>query len=141
MGTALIDKLSYDSEEMKFYLQEKLILEVTEIIAQLMQKKNVKKVELAERLGRSKGYITQLLNGRANMTLKTVADVLWALDSGLSISAQPLVFETSLELVGEYDLPRGADFWAQKNIRLVRTQGPEVTEKESEAVEQLKLAG
>jgi len=141
MGTALIDKLTYDSEEMKFYLQEKLILEMTEIIAQLMQKKNVKKVELAERLGRSKGYITQLLNGRANMTLKTVADVLWALDYRMTVSVQPLESEKSTEFIGQYDWPHGTDFWAQETIRLVRTQRPDVTEKEREAVDQLKLAG
>lgn len=141
MANALIDNLSKNSEEMKFYLQEKFILEVTEIIAQLMEKKNVKKVELAKRLNRSKGYITQLLNGRANMTLRTVSDVLRALDSSLSISAQPLGFETSCELVGQYDLSSGADFWEQETIRLERTKRPDVTDKEREAIEQLKLAG
>lgn len=141
MANALIDSLSKDSEEMKFYLQEKSILEITEIIAQLMENKNVKKIELAKRLNRSKGYITQLLNGRANMTLRTISDVLWALDFSLTIEALPLEFEKDLESVGQYDLSRGADFWEQQTIRLNRTQRPDVTDKEKEAVEQLKLAG
>lgn len=137
----MIEELKRDSEEMRLYQQEWLILEVTEHISKVMEKKSIKKKELAERLGRSKGYITQLLDGRANMTLRTVADVMWALDSSLSISAQPLGFETSCELVGQYGLSSGADFWEQQTIRFERTQRPSVTVKEKEADEQLKLAG
>ena len=90
MGETLIDKLTATPEGMKLYQQERLILEVTELICELMEGAGVKKSELAERLGRSKGYITQLLDGRANMTLRTISDVLWALDSSLHVSSGPL---------------------------------------------------
>ena len=141
MKGQIIDELADDSEEMRLYQEEWLILQMTILIENLMEKKGVRKNELAERLDRSKGYITQLLDGRANMTLRTVADVLCALDSSLTISAQPLGFETSGELVGQYGLSSGADFWEQQTIRLERTQRPNVTVKEREADEQLKLAG
>jgi len=111
MAGALIDKLHYDSEEMKLYQQEWLILEVTELIASLMNDKRVSKTELAKRLGRSKGYVTQLLDGRANMTLRTIADVMWALDSSLGVSAYPLGFESSMETVSQYELAEQADSW------------------------------
>ncbi|WLD10858.1 helix-turn-helix transcriptional regulator [Planctellipticum variicoloris] len=35
--------------------------------------------ELADRLGKSKGHITQILDGTANLTLRTVSDVFFAL--------------------------------------------------------------
>lgn len=139
MAGALIDNLAYDSEEMKLYLQEKLILEVTECIADFMQRKGIKKSELAKKLDKTKGYITQLLNGRANMTLRTVADVMWALDCSLTVDVHPLGFETRIESGVEYDLPSEADFWG--HIRLLPIQQTDVTTKEREKVNQLKLAG
>jgi len=113
MSNALIDNLVYDSEEMKFYLQEKLILETTELIAAIMEEKGINKSELAKKLGRSKGYITQLLDGRANMTLRTISDVMWALDSSLAVNANPLGFEAgskqpdfSTETKSHWQFPR-----------------------------------
>jgi len=112
MKGAIIEKLRSDKKEMRLYQQEWLILEVTELVASVMEEKGVKKVDLAERLDRSKGYITQLLDGRANMTLRTVADIMWALDSSLGVSAHPLGFGTSVEPVSSYDLPREASVWS-----------------------------
>lgn len=56
--------------------QERLILEATECIARVMQKENVSKADLADRLGRSKAFVTQLLGGGRNMTMRTFADVM-----------------------------------------------------------------
>ncbi len=97
MSGALIDDLAYDSEDMKFYLQEKLILEITELISELMEEKGIRKIDLAQKLGRSKGYITQLLDGRANMTLKTISDVMWALESDLFMNSEPLNSGSNIE--------------------------------------------
>ena len=94
MQGTLIEKLNKDSEEMRLFQQEMLILEVTELISELMEDKKIKKSELAERLGKTKGYITQLLDGRANMTLRTVSEVFYALNSSVNVSSKPLGFET-----------------------------------------------
>jgi plasmid maintenance system antidote protein VapI len=59
--------------------QETLILEATEVLSEIMAKENINKAELAQRLGCSKSYVTQVLNGRANLTLRTLADLGWAL--------------------------------------------------------------
>jgi len=59
--------------------QECAILELTELICRVMQETGVGRAELARRLGKTKGYVTQLLDGRANMTLRTIADVFTAL--------------------------------------------------------------
>lgn len=90
MSDALIDKLTSTPEGMRAYQQERVILDVTELICELMERQGVCKSDLAERLGTTKGYVTQLLDGRANMTLRKVSDVLCALGAKLDVSAAPL---------------------------------------------------
>ncbi|MCI0421076.1 MAG: hypothetical protein L0312_17925, partial [Acidobacteria bacterium] len=41
----------------------------------VMKEEGVTRSALAKRLGRSKGWVTQLLDGQANKTIRTVADV------------------------------------------------------------------
>jgi antitoxin component HigA of HigAB toxin-antitoxin module len=79
-----------DPERRQYYYQEKLILEVTELICELMKQKGISKAELARKLGRSKSNMTQLLDGTTNMTLRTVSDTLLVLDSKLVVSLVPL---------------------------------------------------
>ncbi len=67
--------------------QELLLTSATELVCQLMGEKNVSKSDLARRIGKSKAFVTQLLNGRRNMTLRTLADLCWALDTRLHIQA------------------------------------------------------
>ena len=88
-----VEKVEQGEKDMRLSQQERIILEVTELISKLMEQKNVRKSGLAARLGCSKGHITKLLDGRANMTLRTVSDVLWALDAGVHVFAGPLSIE------------------------------------------------
>jgi len=90
MKSSDMEEFGSTEERRKLLQQERTILEVTELICKLMQAGNIKKSELAERLGRSKGYVTQLLDGRANMTLRTISDVLSVLRATLHVSAEPL---------------------------------------------------
>ncbi len=85
-----VERFTADPENMRLFQQERVILETTELISQLMDDKQVSKAELAMRLGKSKAYVTQLLDGRANMTLRTISDVMWALGSNLLLAAAPL---------------------------------------------------
>ena len=55
--------------------EEGLILEATELLSELMARENITKAELAQRLNCSKSYVTQVLNGRANLTLRTLANL------------------------------------------------------------------
>lgn len=77
--TTAIERFESTPEGKRLMQQERLILEVTEFIVELMQEQNVTRTELAKRLGRSKGWISQLLAGEANFTLRTLADVFGAL--------------------------------------------------------------
>lgn len=91
----LAEKLQKDPELQKFYHQEQLILEVTELVAKLMHKHKINKTEFAKRLGKGKSYITQLLDGTSNMTLRTISDVFVALESMLVVNAGPLCLEST----------------------------------------------
>ena len=75
----LLDKYLKDPEFAKLMAQGDLIMEVTETLCELLQKEKISRKELADRLGKSKGFISQLLNGGRNLTLRTVADILHVL--------------------------------------------------------------
>lgn len=122
--------LHKDHELNEFYHQEKLILNITEIISELMAKNEVNKTQLAELLGKNKSYVTQLLDGSTNMTLKTVSNVFLALDCELNISANPLNSDFVQNI--EYEAQDESQFinilpdndlieihWSPKNNRMV----------------------
>ena len=74
----LTEKLNQTPEDIKLYQRVCAIFEATELICQAMDRMDVNKADLAKRMGKTKGYITQLLNG-ANMTISTLSDVFVAL--------------------------------------------------------------
>ena len=75
----LMDKYLEDPEFARLMAQGDLIMEVTETLCELLEKEKVSRKELADRLGKSKGFVSQLLNGGRNLTLRTVADILHVL--------------------------------------------------------------
>ena len=68
---------------------EALVAEASEAIASLMAEQNVSKAELARRLNKSRAWVTQLLSGKANMTVRTLAEVAYALGAEVKLQAQP----------------------------------------------------
>ncbi len=87
---SFVEQWAQNPENMRLLQQERLILEVTGRICQLMGDKEINRKELADLLGTTKGYITQLLDGRANMTLRKIADVFTALGEAASVTTQSL---------------------------------------------------
>jgi transcriptional regulator with XRE-family HTH domain len=71
--------------------QETLIFEATELLSELIEEGKLSRKELAEKMGRSKGFVTQILAGDRNMTLRTLADFSYALDHRVKVKAAPLV--------------------------------------------------
>lgn len=70
------------------------IMDVTEKICKILVENNITRQELAGKLGKSKGFVSQILNGSRNMTLNTLADVCIALgytpEINLSLNALPV---------------------------------------------------
>jgi len=81
--------LMEDPEFRRLLSIEALVAEASEVIARLMAEQNVSKADLARRLNKSRAWVTQLLSGKANMTVRTLAEVVYALDSEVKLHAQP----------------------------------------------------
>ncbi len=75
MTKTLVEQYVEDPIHMRLFQQERAIYEVAELIESVMKEEGVTRSALAKRLGRSKGWVTQLLDGQANKTIRTVADV------------------------------------------------------------------
>ncbi len=67
--------------------QERLILEVTEALSEALAHERLTKADLAAGLGKSKGFVSQILAGDRNLTLRTIADVADALGYEIHIEA------------------------------------------------------
>jgi transcriptional regulator with XRE-family HTH domain len=76
-------------ENRRLYEQERLLVEVTESLTDAMREKKVNRAQLAQALGRSKAFVTQLLRGNHNMTLRTLADLFNALEYQICLKAVP----------------------------------------------------
>jgi len=61
----LLDKYKEDLE----FRTEEIILDFTEKIVTMMEKKNISRAELARRLNVSKAFVTKMLNGNPNLTI------------------------------------------------------------------------
>ena len=77
------------------FLLEKAILNFTEEICEQMEKKKVSRADLAKHLGVSRAFITKMLNGQPNLTIKTMVAIAHALDSEFHIEFQPRTAEAS----------------------------------------------
>lgn len=72
-------------ENRRLLREEELILEVTIALSDAMERAQLTKSQLAARLGKTPGFITQILSGGRNLTLRTVADVADAVDGRVCV--------------------------------------------------------
>jgi transcriptional regulator with XRE-family HTH domain len=84
------EHLMESPEFRKLFAIEGLVTEAGELIAKLMQEQGVSRAELARRLGKSRAYITQMLSGSANLTVRTLAEVAYALGAEVKLEAVPI---------------------------------------------------
>jgi transcriptional regulator with XRE-family HTH domain len=77
---SLTDEITSTREGMRLWQQERCIFTITERLCELMEEKGVSRKELAERLGKSRSYVTQVLSGTPNLTIRSISDLYLALD-------------------------------------------------------------
>ena len=70
----IIDEYTEDPEFRKFLAREELILEFTEKVCELLEQNTITRQELANRIGKTEGQVSQMLGGR-NLTINSVADM------------------------------------------------------------------
>lgn len=78
-----------------------LIMDVTEAICDILEREGISRQELANRIGRSKGFVSQVLNGSRNMTLNTLSEIAQALGYTPNFKMERYVGEKYL--VGNYE--------------------------------------
>lgn len=71
------------------FTEEAAIFEFTENIVLHMEQLRMNRAQLAKRLNTSKAYITKILNGNANFTIKSMAAIAHALGCELTIGLRP----------------------------------------------------
>ena len=99
--------------------EEGLILDVSQQLFEVMEDKGVTRAELASRLGCSKAYITKLLGGPSNMTLRKVAEVFHALGCVIKLKAVPAEEETDWECVKTHPARRPQDTPATSKVSAI----------------------
>ncbi|MFQ5424459.1 MAG: helix-turn-helix domain-containing protein [Phycisphaerae bacterium] len=120
MNDTLTERLTRTPEGMRLYQQERAIQELTDLACELMKEQEVSRSELAQRLGKTKGYITQLLDGSTNMTVRTISDLFTALDRALHFQDGPMSATVGsapmISLISGVDWMRQEDVWRQSDI-------------------------
>lgn len=82
-------RLTKDPEFARLLRQEELILDVTESLIAALQQSEITQAELASKLGRTRGFVSQLLGGGRNLTLRTISDVASALGFRPKLKLRP----------------------------------------------------
>jgi transcriptional regulator with XRE-family HTH domain len=98
MTKSLVEQYVEDPAKMRLYQQERAIFEVTDLIESVMEEQGISRTKLAELLGKTKGWVTQLLDGEANKTIRTVADVFAVLGLEYHSSAREICISNGKEL-------------------------------------------
>lgn len=76
-----LEKWASESEKNnKLCAREDLILDITEDILIVLEEKNISKADLSRQLGKSRSFVTQILSGARNMTLRSLSDICFVLD-------------------------------------------------------------
>lgn len=93
--------IAESNENRRAVRQRELIIEVTEAIYAEMERSHITKGQLAARLGRTPAFVTQILNGGRNLTLKTIADVADALGVNVRLRLEPVSVQRELPTASE----------------------------------------
>src|SRR5205809_835660 len=90
MSKTYVEQFIEEPQNLRLFLQERSIYEVTAKIEEVMVDLKITRSDLARRLGKTKGWVTQLLDGEANKTIRTVADAFAVLGQELRVFYQPI---------------------------------------------------
>jgi transcriptional regulator with XRE-family HTH domain len=90
-------KAFQDAKSNAAYVAESLALDVVTSVWQIMQERGMTQKDLAETVGKNPVYISRLLNGSHNLTLRTIAEILVALGQKARIEITPASAEASEE--------------------------------------------
>lgn len=108
MSRESIAKRILDAQGSSDYQFERVVVDLTETICEIMAEKGITRTELATRMGKSKPWVTKVLRGDQNMTLKTVVSILWELGYRTEIMVEERKIETCTP-IADIPLRTGTD--------------------------------
>jgi transcriptional regulator with XRE-family HTH domain len=79
-----------DKQARQEFEQEKLVADFTEELARIKESRGLSNKEFAKALGYSPSYISQLLSGERNISLRTAAKIMFKLGKVLEFSFVPV---------------------------------------------------
>jgi transcriptional regulator with XRE-family HTH domain len=145
------DELMLDPEYRKLYALEGLIADTAQLIWDLLEHRNLKQADLARLLNKTPAFVSQLLNGKANMTIRTLGEVMYALGATVKIDAQDENKSTceatndtekhTLQILFSHDAPYQyasggfVPLFNVGNSKPVRGSGPIILWEESEIIQ------
>lgn len=107
------EQIASTEEGLQAWHQERAIFETTERICELLGEAKLTRSQFAEALGKSKGYVTQLLDGQTNMTLRTISDAFLALGRSVHITDSPATIDNDLPVIHRY---QGEAIWDSEDV-------------------------
>ena len=84
-------RLMEDPEFRRLLVVEALVAEASEVVASLMAEQNLSKADLARRLNKSRAWVTPMLSGKASLTVRTLAEVVYTLGADVKLQSQPCI--------------------------------------------------
>lgn len=78
-----------EAENTPEYQFEKAVVDLTEQLCEIMEAKGISRADLARQLGKSRAWVTKVLRGDQNLTLKTITDIFWELGYAARVEAEP----------------------------------------------------
>ncbi len=88
------------------YRLEKVLFDVAEQVCKLIESQGVSRSELAQRLAVTPAYVTKLLNGNPNLTIKTLLKLSDALGQTLDIRFAPKLEVAQSTTTSSVSVPR-----------------------------------
>jgi hypothetical protein len=106
MKATVAAMLARETDRSRFLQQDLGIEKVVALIRTLMELRKVTNAGLSRKLDKDPGYVSRTLAGKMNLTLRTMGDILWALDSSFEVRATPIK-------AGESEFTRNPAGWAE----------------------------
>jgi antitoxin component HigA of HigAB toxin-antitoxin module len=84
---SIFEQYIENPERQKIFEEERVLVDAAELVSTAMELRGINRSELATKLNCSKAYVTQVLRGSQNLTLKTLVDVFYGLNCRLVLGA------------------------------------------------------
>ncbi len=91
-----LDAQLLDDDARRAFECERFVQEVTSVLSVSIADASLTQADVAARLGKSAAFVSQVLSGRRNATLHTIAELAWA--TGVRLSVQPQISQPSVSV-------------------------------------------